>query len=106
MALIQDLNGDRTTIADKDHIFENCYCRVADSVEMSRENCRVRVDWWLNRATQLEGGKQPIYSSTHYAPGVADPLFLQLINESNGVVTAALYNWLKTQPEFEGAIDG
>lgn len=105
MALLQDLNGEKTTIATAQTTFQQCYCRVADAVSMSRNSCTIRVDWWLNEATRNEGGKQPIYSSIHYAPGVSDSDFQLLVSEANGDAVKALYNWLKTQPDFMGAID-
>jgi hypothetical protein len=105
LALLQDLNGDRTSIATAQTTFQQCYCRVTDTVSMGRDSCAIRVDWWLDASTRNEGGKQPIHSSLHYAPGVSDPIFQSLIAEADGDAVKALYKWLKTQPGFEGAID-
>lgn len=105
MALLQDLNGERTQIATAATTFAKCYCRVIDGVYVGRESCNIKVEWWLNQVVRNEGGKSPLYVSFYEAPGVSNLEFQSFIQAADGDMIKALYLWLKTQPDFVTAED-
>ena len=105
MALIQDLDGDRTEIAMAETTFLDCYCRVREPISLGRETGTIQVDWWLSQAVRNEGGKRPLLTTTYICPGTETPAIADYIAGSNGNLVMALYNWLKDQPDFSGAIN-
>ena len=85
---------------NEEGVFENCLVVVRDS-----PTGIVQFDIFYSLAAYTEGGHPPISPTKEVPYSLTNPVFLELIQTYGDDIQAIAYAYLKTLPEFAGAID-
>lgn len=104
MALLATLPLSRTRFTGNTSIMElSCYCKVTNVIAGLIETT-IEVSFYFEQLAS-DSKSLPIHQQLFAAPGFDTPEYQAAIVAANGSVYVAIYEWLKTQPEFVGATD-